>query len=46
MKYLNYYADKEYPELPETLKSNELKEEINEWDFSFIDPFTFEILFI
>ena len=45
VKYLNYYADKEYPELPETLKSNDLRAEINEWDFSFIDPFTFENTF-
>ncbi len=45
VEYLNYYADKDFPVLPETLKSNKLKEEINEWDFSFIDPVSYENCF-
>ena len=44
-EYLNYYADKEFPVLPETLKTNKLNEEINEWDFSFIDSISYENCF-
>ena len=45
IEYLNYYADKEFPSLPETLKSNDLKSEINEWDFTFIDAISYENTF-
>ena len=44
-EYLNYYADKDFPTFPDVLKSSRLKEEINEWDFSFIDPVSFENCF-
>ena len=43
--YLNYYADKEFPTFPEELKSNNLKAEIDEWDFDFIDPISYENCF-
>ena len=43
--YLKYYSDKEFPSLPDSLKSNDLKSEINEWDFSFIDPISYENTF-
>ena len=43
--YLNYYADKDFPVFPESLKSNDLKAEINEWDFTFIEPVSFENCF-
>ena len=45
VEYLNYYSDKDFPSLPETLKSNDLKSEINEWDFSFIDKISYENTF-
>ena len=45
VEYLNYYADKDFPSLPEILKTNDLKSEINEWDFSFIDPISYENTF-
>ena len=43
--YLNYYADKDFPTSPEELKSNDLKAEIDEWDFNFIDPVSYENCF-
>ena len=43
--YLNYYADKDFPTFPEELKSNNLKNEIDEWDFNFIDPVSYENCF-
>ena len=46
VKYLNYYAEKDYPILPETLKTNDLSSEVTEWDFSFINPFTYEDTFL
>ena len=45
VEYLNYYVDKEFPTLPETLQSNDLKAEVSEWDFSFIDPISYENTF-
>ena len=45
VEYLNYYADKDFPSLPEVLKSNDLKSEIGEWDFSFIDKVSYENCF-
>ena len=45
VEYLNYYADKDFPTLPEVLKSNDLKSEIGEWDFSFIDKVSYENCF-
>ena len=44
-EYLNYYSDKDFPILPEVLKSNDIKSEINEWDFSFIDAVSYENCF-
>ena len=44
-EYLNYYADKDFPVLPEVLKSNDIKSELNEWDFSFIDTISYENCF-
>ena len=44
-EYLNYYADKDFPTLPEVLKGNELKDEINEWDYSFIESVSYENCF-
>ena len=44
-EYLNYYADKDFPTLPEVLKGNDLKAEIGEWDFSFIDSISYENCF-
>ena len=45
VEYLNYYVDKDFPTLPEVLKSNDLKSEVNEWDFSFIDKISYENCF-
>ena len=45
VEYLKYYSDKDFPTLPEILKTNVLKSEINEWDFSFIDPISYENTF-
>ena len=45
VEYLKYYADKDFPSLPEILKTNDLKSEINDWDFSFIDPISYENTF-
>ena len=45
VEYLNYYSDKDFPSLPEILKTNVLKSEINDWDFSFIDPISYENTF-
>ena len=45
VEYLNYYADKEFPDIPDSLKGNILKDEIGEWDFSFIDPISYENAF-
>ena len=45
VEYLNYYVDKEFPSLPELLKTNDLKSEINEWDFNFIEPISYENTF-
>ena len=43
--YLKYYSDKNFPTLPEVLKGNDLKAEIGEWDFSFINPISYENCF-
>ena len=45
VEYLTYYSDKDFPTLPEILKTNDLKSEINEWDFSFIEPISYENTF-
>ena len=45
VEYLKYYSDKDFPTLPEVLKSNDLKAEIGEWDFSFINPISYENCF-
>ena len=46
VEYLNYYVDKDFLALPETLKGNDLKAEINEWDFNFIDKISYENTFL
>ena len=45
IEYLKYYSDKDFPTLPEVLKSNDIKLELNEWDFSFIDSISYENCF-
>ena len=45
VEYLNYYSDKDFPTLPQTLVSNDLKAQIDEWDFAFIDPISYENCF-
>ena len=45
VEYLKYYADKDFPTLPEVLKSNDLKSEVGDWDFSFINPISYENCF-
>ena len=45
VEYLKYYSDKDFPTLPEILKTNDLKSEVNEWDFSFINPISYENTF-
>ena len=45
VEYLKYYSDKDFPKLPEVLKSNDLKSEIGDWDFNFINPLSYEICF-
>ena len=43
--YLNYYADKEFPAIPEVLNSNDLKDSLNEWDLTFINAVSYENCF-
>ena len=43
--YLTYYADKEFPVIPEVLKSNDLKDSLNEWDLAFINAIPYENCF-
>ena len=45
VEYLKYYADKDFPTLPESLNSSDLKTELTEGDFSFIDPISYENCF-
>ena len=45
VEYLKYYSDKDFPKLPEVLKGNDLKAEIGDWDFSFINPISYENCF-
>ena len=45
VEYLKYYADKDFPKLPEVLKTNDLKAEVGEWDFNFINPISYENCF-
>ena len=45
VEYLKYYADKNFPDLPEVLKSNDLKAEIGDWDFNFINQISYENCF-
>ena len=45
VEYLKYYSDKDFPKLPEVLKGNDLKSEIGEWDFNFINPISYENCF-
>ena len=44
-EYINYYADKDTPKLPEVLQSNDLQSEVGEWDFNFINPVSYENTF-
>ena len=43
--YLNYYCNNEIPKIPEVLQTNDLKKEVEEWDYKFIDPLSFEQTF-
>ena len=43
--YLEHYKNTEQPKIPEVLKSNNLKNEIDDWDYNFINPITFEQAF-
>ena len=45
VEYLKYYSDKDFPEIPEVLKSNDLKAEVGEWDFNFINQISYENCF-
>ena len=45
IEYLKYYADKNFPDLPEVLKGNDLKAEIGDWDFNFINQISYENCF-
>ena len=45
VEYLKYYSDKDFPKLPEVLKSNDLNAEVGDWDFSFINPISYENCF-
>ena len=45
VEYLKYYSDKDFPKLPEVLKTNDLKAEVGEWDYNFINPISYENCF-
>ena len=43
--YLNYYSKNEIPKIPDVLTSNDLKKEVAEWDYNFIEPLSYEQTF-
>lgn len=43
--YLNYYSDKETPTIPGVIRSNDLSQEVCEWDFKFVNPLSYELTF-
>ena len=43
--YLNYYSKNEIPKIPDVLSSNDLKNEVSEWDYKFVGPLTYEQTF-
>ena len=43
--YLDYYSKNEIPKIPDVLSSNDLKNEVSDWDYKFIDPLTYEQTF-
>ena len=45
INYLNYYANNDIPKIPEVLSSNDLKSQVNSWDFNYINPLSFEQTF-
>ena len=45
VNYLNYYSNNDIPKIPEVLTSNDLKAQVSDWDFNFINPLSFEQTF-
>ena len=43
--YLNYYSKNEIPKIPDVLSSNDLKKEVCDWDYKFVNPLTYEQTF-
>ena len=43
--YLNHYSNNEIPKIPDVLSSNDLKKEVNDWDYRFVGPLTYEQTF-
>ena len=43
--YLNHYSNNEIPKIPDVLSSNDLKKEVNDWDYRFVGPLSFEQTF-
>ena len=43
--YLNNYSKNPFPKIPEVLSSNNLKKEVSDWDYKFINPLTYEQTF-
>ena len=43
--YLKHYSNNELPKIPEVLQTNDLKKEVEEWDYNFIEPLTYEQTF-
>ncbi len=43
--YLNYYSKNEIPKIPDVLSSNDLKKEVSDWDYRFINPLSYEQTF-
>ena len=43
--YLNYYSSNEIPKIPDVLQSNDLKKEVSQWDYKFVQPLSYEQTF-
>ena len=43
--YLNYYSNREIPKIPDVLSSNDLKNEVSDWDYRFVGPLNYEQTF-
>ena len=46
INYLNHYTNNKIPKIPEVLSSNDLKKEVTDWDYKFINPLTYEQAFL